>query len=102
MSYASFPPPHLTAEESAMRTCIVRVALSAALTAAVGTRAAGAQATGTIVGTVLNAETRAPLPAAAVLVAGTLLGEATNAEGRFVIREVPVGMRTLRVRLLGF
>jgi TonB-linked SusC/RagA family outer membrane protein len=84
-----------------VRTRIVRAALVAALTA-VGTNVAGAQATGTIVGTVINAETRAPLAAAAVLVTGTQLSGNTNADGRFVIGDVPEGVRILHVRLLGF
>jgi TonB-linked SusC/RagA family outer membrane protein len=85
-----------------MRTYIVRVALTAALTAVVGTGVAGAQATGTIVGTVLNAETRVPLPAATVLVTGTQFVATTTADGRFTIRDVPAGAYTLHARLLGF
>ena len=63
---------------------------------------AAQQATGTIVGTVLNAETRAPLAAAAVLVTGTQLTGNTNAGGRFVIDDVPEGAHSVQVRLLGF
>ena len=58
--------------------------------------------TGTVIGQVVNAETKAPLPAATVLVTGTLLRDSTNGEGRFVVREVPAGTHTLRVRFLGF
>lgn len=84
-----------------MPAIIVRAALTAALTAA-STAVTSAQATGTLVGTVINAETKAPLPAVAVLVTGTLLRDNTNADGRFVIRDVPAGAHTVRVRLLGF
>lgn len=84
-----------------MRTLIVRAALFAALTAA-GAGVAAAQATGTIVGTVINAETRAPLAAAAVRVTGTQLTGNTNAGGRFVIADVPEGAHSVQVKLVGF
>src|SRR5207237_7826293 len=67
-----------------------------------GAQQPAAAPTGTVIGQVVNAETKAPLPAAKVVVTGTLLRDSTNGEGRFIIREVPVGTRTLRVRLLGF
>src|SRR2546421_12740027 len=67
-----------------------------------GAQQPAAAPTGTVIGQVVNAETKAPLPAAPVLVTGTLLGDTTNAGGRFIIREVPVGTHTLRVRFLGF
>ena len=67
-----------------------------------GAQQPAAAPTGTVIGQVVNAETKAPLPAAKVVVTGTALGDTTNAGGRFIIREVPVGVRMLRVRFLGF
>ncbi|MEM1042759.1 MAG: carboxypeptidase-like regulatory domain-containing protein [Bacteroidota bacterium] len=58
--------------------------------------------TGTVAGRVTDAETGAPLPGAAVLVAGTERGDATDADGEFTIRAVPVGEQTIEVSLLGY
>src|SRR5262245_21064235 len=57
---------------------------------------------GTITGRVVNRENTQPLVGVSVAVAGTTLGGITNQDGRFVIAQVPVGQRELRVTLLGF
>jgi TonB-linked SusC/RagA family outer membrane protein len=57
---------------------------------------------GTVVGQVIDVESRLPLAAAQVSVVGTTLGSAAGAEGRFVIRNVPAGARILRARLVGY
>ncbi|MCF7832531.1 MAG: TonB-dependent receptor [Candidatus Marinimicrobia bacterium] len=50
-----------------------------------------AQATGKIVGVVTDAKTNEPLAGANVLLEGTVLGAAANADGSFIILNVPVG-----------
>src|ERR1043166_1962801 len=57
---------------------------------------------GTVVGQVVAAHTKTPTPGAQVSVVGTTLRAPANAEGRFVIRNVPTGSRTLRAQMLGF
>jgi TonB-linked SusC/RagA family outer membrane protein len=80
-----------------------RVAVGAALLTLAGvTGLEGQQEVGTIVGQVLRSDTRAPLVGAQVVVVGTSLGAVTVAEGRFVIRSVPAGTRTVRVQLMGW
>lgn len=58
--------------------------------------------TGTIEGVVLESTTRAPVVGATVLVVGTPLGTSTDDNGQFVIRNVPVGMYSLRVSSIGY
>ena len=62
---------------------------------------AAAQATGRITG-VVRAESGQPLAGAQVFVQGTRMGNLANAEGRFLILNVPVGTRVVRVELLGY
>lgn len=60
-----------------------------------------AQATGTITGQVLDAATQRPLPSAIVQVTGTQARANTDAEGRYTIRGVPVGSRSVAASLVG-
>lgn len=64
--------------------------------------AALAQQTGTIEGEVTDASSNRPIAAAQVVIAGTQLGAITGGNGRFVIRNVPVGTHQLQVSLIGF
>src|SRR5687767_2524843 len=64
--------------------------------------ASAQQPVGTIVGQVLQGEGRTPLVGAQVQIVGTNLGALSVAEGRFVIRNVPVGTRVVRVQSMGF
>jgi TonB-linked SusC/RagA family outer membrane protein len=64
-------------------------------------RPAAAQGTGTIQGTVTDAES-GPVQGARVTVDGTSIGAATGADGRFVLRGVPAGSRTVRAAMLGY
>ena len=57
---------------------------------------------GTITGKVVNATTREPLPGVAVMVVGTKLGDATDINGEFIIKNVPVGVYSVRAALIGF
>ena len=77
--------------------------LTALISTSVGV-AAGQQPaqTGTVAGQVIQADGKLPIVGAQVLVVGTTLRAGAGAEGRFVIRNVPVGSRTIRVQLLGF
>ena len=54
-----------------------------------------AQQTGTIVGQVTAEDTAEPLSGASVAVRGTALGALTNAEGAFLIPNLPAGRYTL-------
>lgn len=58
--------------------------------------------TGTITGTVRDAETGEALPGAPVRVEGTHLVTAADLDGRFVIRDVPVGRYDVIASYAGF
>ncbi len=59
---------------------------------------------GTVRGTVVDARTGTPLADAAVLLepSDPLIGTTSDSLGRFVLQQVPVGLYTARVRLLGY
>ena len=65
-------------------------------------RAAGAQATGTIRGRVVETGSRRPLGDVQVTVNGTQLGAVTNQNGDYAIANVPAGAATLQARRLGY
>jgi len=59
--------------------------------------------TQTIRGTVIDQDTRSPLPGASVVVLeNPMLGTATDADGRFRITGVPIGRVSLIVRFIGY
>src|SRR5258705_7046441 len=60
-----------------------------------------AQGTGIVTGTVIDRDSRQPLPGAQVFLSSTL-GTATNDAGQFRISGVPVGQQQLRVRRIGY
>ncbi|MDT8340027.1 MAG: SusC/RagA family TonB-linked outer membrane protein [Longimicrobiales bacterium] len=77
--------------------------LSLALAAlALGPGSVRAQETGRIVGQVTAAMNMEPLEGAQVFVEGLRIGGLTNAEGRFLILNVPAGTHVVRVENLGF
>src|SRR6188472_733646 len=82
--------------------CAMAVVAGSAIEAVAQQTAAATGPGGTVIGQVVNAETKAPLADVVVLVTGTKLGNTTNADGRFVIRNVPAGAHTLRAQLLGY
>jgi TonB-dependent receptor len=59
-------------------------------------------AQGKIVGSVLDSQTKEPLPAANVYLEGTNYGAATDLKGKFVIAQIPVGNYKLVVRYIGY
>jgi TonB-linked SusC/RagA family outer membrane protein len=61
-----------------------------------------AQQTGTIRGVVQDAASLQPVPAAQVVVEGVRLGGVTDAQGRFLILNVPAGEHVVRVEILGY
>jgi TonB-dependent starch-binding outer membrane protein SusC len=84
-----------------MRLRFLRTTIAVAI-ALVAAHPAAAQQTGEITGTVLDSASGQPLPGAQVLVLGTQLGTAVNSTGRYTLRSVPAGARTIRVQRLGY
>ena len=79
----------------------------ASLAASLGITAAPASAVaedvqGSLTGLVEDAASGRALSAAQVFIQGTGLGSLTNASGRYLIVNVPVGQHTLRVELIGY
>lgn len=58
--------------------------------------------TGKLVGTVKDAQTNEPLVRANVLLIGTTLGAATDVNGKFVILNIPPGVYSVRISLIGY
>lgn len=58
--------------------------------------------TGTIQGTVYDAENDEPLAGVNVIIEGTTMGAATDMNGKFVINSVPVGKYNVVIRMIGF
>jgi TonB-dependent starch-binding outer membrane protein SusC len=63
---------------------------------------AAAQATGTITGTVTDLATRQPMIGVQVMLVGTGLGTITDAQGKFLLLNVPAGDQLVRVLLIGY
>jgi len=63
---------------------------------------AHAGTTGKIAGRVIDAETREPLVGVTVMLEGTTLGAATDADGMFVINNIPPGVYTVNVSAVGY
>lgn len=57
---------------------------------------------GTITGQVLDRTSNQPLAGAQVYVVGTTLGALANQDGRYMIRQVPVGEHEVRATLIGY
>ena len=79
------------------------VLLALTLLAVVGAPAAlAAQATGRVVGRVVDASSGAGLTDVAIQVVGTTLGTQSGVDGRYSIHNVPAGTVTLQARRIGF
>ncbi len=63
---------------------------------------AAAQQTGTVTGTVTSSGTGEPLAGVQVSIEGTGLGTLTQANGRYLILQVPAGEQTVRADLIGY
>ena len=61
-----------------------------------------AQATGTIVGRVVDGDNGQPVAAAQVTIAGTQFGRSTGDDGRFTLANIPSGALTITVRRIGY
>jgi hypothetical protein len=59
-------------------------------------------ATGTIEGIAMDLSTRAPLAGVNVVVLTTPFGGVTDAEGKFIVREIPAGSYSVRFRMVGY
>lgn len=57
---------------------------------------------GTVLGVITDAVSGEPLAGASVLIQGTNIGIASDVEGRFRIRRVPIGTQTLVVNYIGY
>ncbi|MDT8340047.1 MAG: TonB-dependent receptor [Longimicrobiales bacterium] len=60
------------------------------------------QATGRIVGRVLNSENAGPVQSAQVFISELGIGALTSQDGRYVVRDVPAGVHDLQIQSLGF
>ena len=63
---------------------------------------ASAQETGSITGTVADAETGQTIPGVNVVLVGENLGSATDVDGRYTIPDVPAGTYTLSASFVGY
>ncbi|HEY9515513.1 MAG TPA: SusC/RagA family TonB-linked outer membrane protein [Gemmatimonadaceae bacterium] len=61
-----------------------------------------AQGAGTVVGRVIDAASRQPVPSAQISIVGSSAGALTNESGRFVIPGVPAGAVTVRAARIGY
>lgn len=58
--------------------------------------------TGAIAGTIVDVQTKQPIPGVNIILVGTPLGAATDADGVFRISNVPVGTYVARISAIGF
>ncbi|MBX6332423.1 MAG: SusC/RagA family TonB-linked outer membrane protein [Gemmatimonadaceae bacterium] len=84
-----------------MRTWFCRLTIAGALVV-VSAASLLAQGTGQIAGTVTDSSTGAPLTGAQVAILALKLGAAVDADGHFVIRDVPAGRVAVRAQRIGY
>jgi TonB-dependent SusC/RagA subfamily outer membrane receptor len=80
---------------------LLRLLLAGALSASLSPSTVVAQETGIVAGRVVLQGTDQPVNLAQVVIVGTQMGSLTGADGRFEIRNVPVGEHQLRAMQLG-
>ena len=85
-----------------VRTLGPRVLLAALFGATVGTAATAAAQQGSLLVKVVDATTGAPVEQAQAFIVGTTTGGLTNAEGRFLFRVIPAGVRVVRIVRVGY
>ena len=91
-------------DRSRLARSIPAALLAAALALLVGTamEVRGQASMGRISGTVVDAETGDPLIGATVVVVGLELGAMADLEGAYLIRNVPAGLHTVQVSMIGY
>ncbi|MDE2727601.1 MAG: carboxypeptidase-like regulatory domain-containing protein, partial [Gemmatimonadota bacterium] len=99
--YAKYDRSRLAAS---MRAAVVVAALAVVLALLAGTamEVRGQASMGRISGTVVDAATGDPLIGATVVVVGLDLGAMADLEGAYLIRNVPAGLHTVRVSMIGY
>ncbi len=60
------------------------------------------QTTGKLAGTVTDADSKAPLPGANIMIEGTTMGAAASMDGSFFILNVSPGTYTVKVQMMGY
>lgn len=80
----------------------LRLIMAAALLLGLAGGTAWAATTGKLVGVVIDADTKEPLPGAVVTVLGTTMGANTDLDGRFIIVNVPVATYSVQARMMGY
>jgi outer membrane receptor protein involved in Fe transport len=83
-------------------TTLLRFAFGLSLLLSAITIQLQAQATGRIIGRVVDGDQGHPLAGAQVEVVGTVLTTATALDGRYALAGVPAGLTSVRVRMIGF
>jgi hypothetical protein len=61
-----------------------------------------ADTTGKITGVVTDSETNEPLPGAVVELLGTTIGANTDNDGKYILKDVPVGTYSLQAKMMGY
>jgi len=62
----------------------------------------GQENSGSIMGKVVDATTKKPIPGVNIFLLGTNIGAATNEEGNYTIKNIPVGNYQIRASAIGF
>ncbi len=86
---------------TSVRSGLLRLG-AAALAIGVGAPSVAAQSTGTVAGQVTETTSNDPISGANVQLIGSQLAAVTRGEGRFTIRNVPIGQHEIRVVAVGY
>jgi len=84
------------------RRCRFIPLLALSLTVLLSGAASAQQPTGTVRGRIVASKTLRPIVGAQVSIPGTGRGNVANADGNFILLNVPAGSHTLRVELIGY